>query len=271
MKDIFFSIITPVLDGSHYVDNYFNSLKNQTYKKWEAIIVDDYSNDDSYSYLKYLTKNDKRFRIYKNRLKKNLASPYAARNYALSKSKGSYICFLDIDDFWYPEKLKSDNNILKSFNSDILIGDFIKTNQDLTKGYLKPRLNLLNIKFQVHFCNPFPMLSTTIKRSTIGETNFKPIHHEDYIFWREIVEKNKQSNITLKVNINKSQNALYRITKESLSFNRFKTINWLITCYDYFNTSRFIIYIILLIRILLFFIEKLALTLKIIKIKDIKI
>ena len=53
--------------------------------------------------------------------------------------------------FKLPEKLKSDFNFLKKFNSDILVGNYIKTNQDLTKGYVKPGLNFLKIKFQIIF------------------------------------------------------------------------------------------------------------------------
>ena len=118
MEKTFFSIITPVFNGKNFIDDYIISLKSQLYKNWEAIIIDDNSSDDSYKYLKYLTKDDRRFRVYKNKLKKQIQSPYSARNYGLKKIRGSYICFLDIDDFWLPEKLKSDFNFLEKFNSD---------------------------------------------------------------------------------------------------------------------------------------------------------
>ena len=271
MRDILFSIITPVYNGKNYINDYLFSLKNQIYKKWEAIIIDDYSIDNSYEYLQDLTRDDNRFRIYKNQSKKNITSPYSARNYGLTKIKGTYICFLDIDDFWFPDKLKSDYYSINKLNSDILIGDYIKANQDLTKGYIKPRLNFLNIKFQLNFCNPFPILTTTIKKDIIGEIKFRAIHHEDYIFWREIIQNNKTNNVDLKIDINKSQNAIYRVNSNSLSFNRFKTIIWLKNCHEYLNTNKFITYIILLIRIIFFLLEKLAVSFKIIKMKNIKI
>ena len=271
MKDIFFSIITPVKNGKNFINDYLISLRNQIYINWEAIIVDDNSEDKTYEYLKELTKDDKRFRIYKNSFKKKLDSPYSARNFGLTKSKGKYICFLDIDDFWYPEKLKSDYYILEKINTDILVGNYIKTNENFTKGYPKPRINFLSIKFQTIFCNPFPMLSTTIKKSIIGDTRFQALYHEDYIFWREIIENNKRNKINIKIGINKSHNSLYRIRKDSLSFNRLKTINWLINCYKYFNTFKIAIFFILLIRILLFLLETFAISFRIIKIKSIKI
>ena len=61
MKNIFFSIITPVFNGKNYINDYLASLKNQSYKYWEAIIIDDNSDDDSYEFLKEAIKDDKRF------------------------------------------------------------------------------------------------------------------------------------------------------------------------------------------------------------------
>ena len=271
MKNVFFSIVTPVLNGKNYINDYLISLKNQSYKYWEAIIIDDNSEDDSYEFLKEATKDDKRFKIYQNEFMKNKPSPYAARNFGLTKIRGTYISFLDIDDYWLPQKLESDYSFLKKFNSDILIGNYIKANQSLTKGYLKPRLNFLNINFQIIFCNPLPMLTTTIKREVIGNIKFKSLYHEDYIFWREIIEKNKKNKYKIKIDFNSSENAIYRIHNNSLSHNRLKTINWLKICYEYFNQNILTTYLFLLIRISLFLIEKLALSFKIIKKKNIKI
>ena len=64
MKNVFFSIITPVFNGKNYINEYLASLKNQSFKYWEAIIIDDKSDDNSYKFLKEATKDDKRFKIY---------------------------------------------------------------------------------------------------------------------------------------------------------------------------------------------------------------
>ena len=102
---IFFSVITPVKNGFNYINRYINSLKSQTYNNWEAIVVVDDSNDDSYEILKLKTHNDKRFKIIRNKEIKFLNSPYKSRNIGLDNAKGRYICFLDIDDLWLPNKL----------------------------------------------------------------------------------------------------------------------------------------------------------------------
>ena len=45
-------------------------LKNQTYKKWEAIVIDDNSVDNSFKYLKELSKDDKDLEFIKTNSKK---------------------------------------------------------------------------------------------------------------------------------------------------------------------------------------------------------
>ena len=71
-KKPYFSIITPVKNGDKYIKRYLNSLKNQKFKDWEAIIVEDGSIDNSLQVLQCETFKDKRFKILINsNLKKN--------------------------------------------------------------------------------------------------------------------------------------------------------------------------------------------------------
>ena len=49
--DPFFTIITPVKNGKFFIDRYLNSLFNQTFKNFEGVLVDDFSNDNSYEIL----------------------------------------------------------------------------------------------------------------------------------------------------------------------------------------------------------------------------
>ena len=101
----FFSIITPFYNAERFVLKYIKQLKKQTFKNWECILIDDYSDDKSYKKIQQLSRNDKRIKIFKNKFKKEIKGPYQARNYGLKKANGEYICFLDIDDFWYKNML----------------------------------------------------------------------------------------------------------------------------------------------------------------------
>ena len=59
----FFSVITPVLNGSVYASNYVKSLMNQSFSDWEALIIDDGSTDYVIQVIKNLVQGDSRFRF----------------------------------------------------------------------------------------------------------------------------------------------------------------------------------------------------------------
>ena len=96
------SIIMNCYNGETYLQESINSVLSQTYKNWEIIFWDNQSND----------KSVKIFKDYKDgRLKYYLAAShieilYKVRNYALKKANGEFIAFLDVDDWWLPEKLE---------------------------------------------------------------------------------------------------------------------------------------------------------------------
>lgn len=97
------SIVTPLFNSEKYIRECIDSVLSQTYCKWEMIIVDDYSTDNSYSIAEEFVKIDKRIKLFK--LSKNMGSG-VARNFAIEKAKGSIIAFLDSDDLWHPQKLE---------------------------------------------------------------------------------------------------------------------------------------------------------------------
>ena len=63
------SIITPVYNAEQFIKQTIQSVIQQTYEKWEMIIVDDCSTDSSYEIVMSLAKNDDRIKCF--RLNKN--------------------------------------------------------------------------------------------------------------------------------------------------------------------------------------------------------
>lgn len=115
------TIITPTYNRGHFLDIAVQSVLEQTYGNFEFIIVNDGSTDDTFQRLeKYLTDQ----RIYYFRQENQGQS--VARNLALSKGKGDFICFLDSDNAWPPDKLeKSLSTFSKDSSIDIVYGDCI--------------------------------------------------------------------------------------------------------------------------------------------------
>ncbi|MBU5430215.1 glycosyltransferase [Kineothrix sp. MSJ-39] len=95
------SVIMPSWNTGEYLAEAIQSVIDQTYTKWELIIVDDCSTDQTDEIIALF--HDDRIRYFKNDRNSGAA---LARNRALQKACGEWIAFLDSDDLWNPEKLE---------------------------------------------------------------------------------------------------------------------------------------------------------------------
>ena len=107
------SIITPCYNSEKYITQAIESVINQKYQKWEMIIVDDCSSDNSVEIISQFIKKDTRIKIIE--LSSNKGAGYC-RNYAISKAVGQYYAFLDSDDIWFKDKISKQINFMKKNN-----------------------------------------------------------------------------------------------------------------------------------------------------------
>lgn len=244
----FFSIITPIHNGEVFVDKYLESLLNQTYQNWEAIIVDDESYDNGIEVLKNKVANDNRFKFLQVKEKKIINGPYLARNIGLKAASGKYICFLDIDDYWLPEKLSNQTKILNSNKKiKLIFSSYYRFNIKNRTYKLRKPLIIRDLKTTLKFINPIPMVDVCVRKNTISKTSFKPINHEDYLFWQEIIKNLNKYNIY----IDNKPNSVYRISSNSISGSKFLVINWIWRIYNINNSSIFLNIIKIFIRSIL--------------------
>ena len=109
-EDILISIIIPAYNAEKTIDEAIQSVFQQTYQKWELIIINDCSSDKTEEFVKkYLDQNNKI--IFLNN-EKNLGVS-ATRNKGIAASKGEWIAFLDSDDKWNSEKLEKQVRLIK--------------------------------------------------------------------------------------------------------------------------------------------------------------
>lgn len=97
----FFSVIIPLYNKEKFVENTLKSVLSQTFSDFEIIIINDGSTD--YSEQKVQQFQDSRIRYYS---KKN-EGVSVARNLGISLAQSNYITFIDADDYWYPDFLKT--------------------------------------------------------------------------------------------------------------------------------------------------------------------
>ncbi len=121
------SVIIPTYNRFKFLLNAIESIKNQTYKNIEIIIVNDKSSEKE-----YYTHDFKDCKVI--HLEKNSQNIFGfacpggyQRNFGMKKATGEYIAFLDDDDVWLPNKLEIqlkemiEKNFLVSF-TDVYIG-----------------------------------------------------------------------------------------------------------------------------------------------------
>ena len=114
------SIIMNCHNGEVFLKESINSVINQTYKNWELIFWDNFSNDRSKEIL--LKFSDNRIKYYHA---EKFTSLYEARNLAIKKASGEFISFLDTDDWWSPKRLEKQIELFfKDKNLDVVYTNF---------------------------------------------------------------------------------------------------------------------------------------------------
>jgi glycosyltransferase involved in cell wall biosynthesis len=95
-----FSVVIPVFNKGEWILDAIDSVLNQTFQRWEIVIVDDGSTDDSILKVRHKYQ-DNRISI----ITQSNQGVSAARNLGIKNSKYDWIAFLDADDFWHPDYL----------------------------------------------------------------------------------------------------------------------------------------------------------------------
>ncbi len=120
-----FSIIIPVYNVEKYISKCLESVVNQTYKNFEAIIINDGTLDNSQEIIDKFVKLYPN--IFKSFIKKN-GGLSDARNFGIKYAKGEYLVFLDSDDFIDSNYLEELNKAINENEKVDLIRVSIKSN-----------------------------------------------------------------------------------------------------------------------------------------------
>lgn len=107
------SVIIPTYNHAHFLKDALRSVCNQTYADWEAIVINNYSEDDTVAVVASF--DDPRI-VLENFHNNGVIG--ASRNRGIALARGKYIAFLDSDDIWYSEKL---SRCIAHFNGDVAL------------------------------------------------------------------------------------------------------------------------------------------------------
>jgi glycosyltransferase involved in cell wall biosynthesis len=112
MSEPLISVLITSYNRQAFIAEAIESVLISTFSNFELIIVDDNSNDDTFTIAEKYATNDKRIRLFKNQ--KNLGQ-FGNRNKAASYATGKYLKYVDSDDIIYPYSLKMMVDALESF------------------------------------------------------------------------------------------------------------------------------------------------------------
>ncbi len=121
------NVIIPTYNREKLLPRAIESVRRQTYKNWELLIVDDRSSDNTETIVKNYAFIDNRIRYLKNERKKG---PAGARNFGILNSTGEYIAFLDSDDEWTEVHLEECINVLKNYDVKACFALWITIKED---------------------------------------------------------------------------------------------------------------------------------------------
>lgn len=184
------SVLVPTYNQADYLPQALDSLLSQTYKNWEAVIVNDGSTDATPSVLEEYAAKDPRFRIFH----KDNGGVSSALNEALHNARGEWICWLSSDDLFLPNKLKIHTYgfkkypDIKVFHTDyyVLNGNQITFMNNYLKDFIPPTEMQVLKFFQINYFNG---ISICIHRSVfehVGLFKENLRNGQDFDMWLRI-------------------------------------------------------------------------------------
>ena len=172
------SIIIPCYNAQKYIDACINSLIEQTYQNWEAILINDGSTDNTLELIKNFESKDDRIIVFSQ----DNAGPSSARNKGINNATGEFIFFLDADDILINNAIST---LVSTYNNnDIITGatiTFSFSGEKIIKGsYLySPKEGNISFKNENH-----EVLIRTM------ESGLTPVPHNK-LYKREFINKHQ--------------------------------------------------------------------------------
>ena len=226
------SVIIPYYKKKKFIKETINSIKNQTYKNLEIIIIYDDEDLTDLEYIKKLKKSDKRIKIIINKI--NLGAG-RSRNLGIKKSSGRYIAFLDADDLWKKNKIKLQLNFMRVNKFDISHTTYEILKKKKSKKRIIMAKTFNNYKELLPSCDIG--LSTVLLKKKIITKNCKFSNlktKEDFVLWLLILKKkiiiggfNKTLTTWRKLDGSLSSSVIQKLKDGFIVYNKYMKFNFL--------------------------------------------
>lgn len=113
------SVLMPVYNSEKYIRDAIDSILNQTYRKFELLIIYDSSSDKTEEIVNNYKIKDDRIKVIKNELPGGIIG---ALNTGFKYSKGDYIARMDSDDISKPDRFECQLEYFETYKNIGLVG-----------------------------------------------------------------------------------------------------------------------------------------------------
>jgi len=180
------SIVIPTYNHAEYLQQALNSVVNQTFHDWEAIIVNNFSDDATLQIIEQF--NEPRFKVINFR---NYGVIAASRNEGLRNSLAPVIAFLDSDDTWYKDKLSKCMSEFENGADVVCHGENWTSDSSVTRAIFYGPAKKATYKNLLFRGNCISTSATLVNREVLEQLsgfseNPTFITAEDYELWMRI-------------------------------------------------------------------------------------
>lgn len=173
------SVIIAAYNVEHHISRALESLRNQTYHDWEAIVVDDCSTDNTVAIVHALASSDPRIRVVP--LDRN-GGPAAARNAGLEHARGTAVAVLDADDAYTATRLEDLMRVMQDHDADVVM-DNMYLFDDATQSVVK---SVLPEAEDVQPLDAFAIIESENSKDKLKYGFFKPMFKKSFLVVNEL-------------------------------------------------------------------------------------
>lgn len=192
------SVVIPLYNKEQSIATTLQTVLNQTYQDFEIVIVNDGSTDHSVEEVAKVT--DPRIRL----IHQSNAGVSAARNRGIEEARGEFVAFLDADDEWNPDYLKTQYKLTQKYPECSVFAcnyEFKDAQEKVTPTIIrklpfKGEDGILSNYFEVANCSHPPLWTSAVmvKKNAIQSIGGFPIgikSGEDLLTWARLAVNGK--------------------------------------------------------------------------------
>ena len=189
----FVTVVIPTFNHAKLLRRALDSVVAQTFNNWEAIVINNFSTDETIEVVE--SYQDDRIKLINF---KNNGVIAASRNQGIKNARGTYIAFLDSDDNWYSEKLQKCVEYANQGAQFICHGEkWINSDFSTREIMYGPanRANYLSLLFRGNcISTSATCIETALLRSVDGfDESTEIVTAEDYDLWMRLAATNPKT------------------------------------------------------------------------------